>query len=67
MSIGKKSLYTVLAIFFGTIIFGLVRDLVGVGEHLVSGLLALLLIYIWYPRIIGLSHREGKNKEDRRA
>jgi len=47
MTTVQKVLFSVSALFVGTIVFGVVRDTLGSGQHIVSGLLIALLIYIW--------------------
>lgn len=43
----KKIIFTLLVLFFGTICFGVIRDLFGQGQHFVSAAMVFLLFIIW--------------------
>lgn len=43
----KKIIYSIIALFIGTIIFGIVKDMVGTGHHIIAGLIVLALWKIW--------------------
>lgn len=47
MSIMTKVVSSVVIIVVGAIIAGVIRDIVGAGQYIASGVIVLLLFYVW--------------------
>ncbi len=47
MGIWAKIGLTVLVVFIGAIVYGVIRDLVGKGHYIATGVEILILFYIW--------------------
>jgi len=47
MSTGTKIALTVAVVLVGVFVFGTLRDLVGQGHYLATGIEVVVLIYIW--------------------
>ena len=63
MSIAMKLWLSATIVLVGSIVAAIVRDLVGVGQYIASGVIVLILFYIWSrPRTPG-SDTKGKPHE----
>ena len=47
MSIATKIILSVVVVVVGSIIAGVIRDLIGVGQYIASGVIVVILFYIW--------------------
>ena len=47
MNITIKIIWSVVTVVVGSIVAGIIRDLVGVGQYIASGVIVVILFYIW--------------------
>ncbi len=47
MSIATKIALTLVVLVVGTVIFGIIKEVVGYGQHLFAGAMLLIFFYIW--------------------
>ena len=47
MNIPKKIIWSIVTIVVGAIIAGIIRDMIGVGQYIASGVTVIILFYIW--------------------
>lgn len=47
MSIAKKIFITILIVVIGTIISGVVGDLIGVGQYITTGVMVVIIFLVW--------------------
>lgn len=63
MSITMKLISSVIAFVVGSIIYGVIKDLVGAGQYIVAGVIVLILFTIWSrPSVEKINENKGKNK-----
>jgi len=63
MSIAMKLILSVVVFLVGSIIAGVIRDVVGVGQYIASGVIVLILFYIWSRPSPAKSSIEGENND----
>jgi len=56
MSITTKIIWSLVVVVIGSIIAGVIKDLIGVGQYIASGIIVIILFYIW-----------GKSKPEERS
>ena len=47
MSISTKIMLSLAVIVVGAIITGVIRDMVGAGQYIATGIIVVILFYIW--------------------
>lgn len=47
MSITTKIIWTLVVVVVGSIIAGVIKDLIGVGQYIAAGVIVMILFYIW--------------------
>ncbi len=47
MGISTKIILSLVIIVVGAIIAGVIRDLVGVGQYIIVGVIVVILFYVW--------------------
>lgn len=47
MGITTKIIWTLVVVVVGSIIAGVIKDLIGVGQYIAAGVIVMILFYIW--------------------
>ena len=63
MSIAMKLGLSVGIVLVGSIIAGIVRDLVGFGQYIASSVIVLILFYVWSRPRTASSDTKGESRE----